>query len=463
MIERAKTGILILLVALSLVQTYFLAYRMPWLGTTTRSDQDYVNTELLGQGSNVEQVVFPEELILHLGSDEHAMIYPNTQFYELIVRQRLASREFKGFQVLVNPGLNWEEIRREHKGIELSFTKGISFELLKKLMKLDTEGGVQDSVMLSGVLIFAQEESEEVLAYFFDQNGSTVYQALHVDLTVKDIGDYIGFGQYLPRFTYMHGQLYVANEPIQATEYLYSYEVFTPEQMQRSLFFDSSTTRAIVNRSGSQIYTDGKRGLKVEQNGLWISYTNSVASQSSSAAFNENVYLAVDFVNQHGGWDTTYQLVNIPTVEERYVRFRKYIDQYPVIDISPFHYGYVHLGVQQGVVVEYERSLIKLPQQEERKEIRWLYGGNLLQNQLETYGRTDEIVTIYPALKVVPQQEQRIEFLPVWAVLLEDGSEEVLMDAMPAGYEPKHTVTTEMKKETEDQEQQEKQEQEQQQ
>src|SRR5690606_30826121 len=228
MIERAKTGILILLVALSLVQTYFLAYRMPWLGTTTRSDQDYVNTELLGQGSNVEQVVFPEELILHLGSDEHTMIYPNTQFYELIVRQRLASREFKGFQVLVNPGLNWEEIRREHKGIELSFTKGISFELLKKLMKLDTEGGVQDSVMLSGVLIFAQEESEEVLAYFFDQNGSTVYQALHVDLTVKDIGDYIGFGQYLPRFTYMHGQLYVANEPIQATEYLYSYEVFTP-------------------------------------------------------------------------------------------------------------------------------------------------------------------------------------------------------------------------------------------
>jgi len=440
MIERAKTGILILLVALSLVQTYFLAYRMPWLGTTTRSDQDYVNTELLGQGSNIEQVVFPEELILHLGNDEHSILYPNTQFYELIVRQRLASREFKGFQVLVNSELNWGDMRREHKGIELSFTQGVSFELLKKLLKLDTEGGVQDSVQLSSVLIFTQEESEEVLAYFFDQNGSTVYQAMHVDLTVKDIGDYIGFGQYLPRYTYMQDQLYVANEPIQATEYLYSYEVFTSEQMQRSLFFDSSTTRAIVNRSGSQIYTDGKRGLKVEQNGLWISYTNSVASQSSSAPMNENVYLAVDFVNNHGGWDTTYQLVKTLSQDERYVRFRKYIEQYPVIDISPFNYGYIQLAVQQGVVVEYERSLIILPKKEERKDIRYLYGGKLLSNQLETYSRTDEIVSIYPALKVVPQSEQKIEFVPVWAALLKDGSEEVLMDAMPAGFDPERVV-----------------------
>jgi len=435
MIERLKTGILIVLVALSLVQTYFLAYRMPWLGTTTRSDQDYVNTELLGQSSNVEQIIYPEELILHLGNDEHSIIYPNTQFYELIVRQRLASREFKGFQVLVNSPLNWEELRRQHKGIELSFTQGVSFELLKRLMKLNTDG-VQDNVQLSGIYIYAVEESEEVQAYFFDQNGSTVYQALHVDLTVKDIGDYVGFGEYLPRYTYVRDHLYVASEPIQATEYMYSYEVFTPEQMQRSLFFDSSSTRAIVNRSGSQIYTDGKRGLKVEQNGLWINYTNSVATQTNNVPLGENVFLAVDFVNQHGGWDTSYQLVKVPTQDERYVRFRKYIDQYPVIDISPFNYGYIQLGVQQGVVVEYERSLIKLPQQADRKEIRWLFGGKMLTNQLELYEYADDIVSIYPALKVIPQQEQKIQFVPIWAALLKDGREEVLMDAMPVGYDP---------------------------
>lgn len=435
MMERIKTGLLIFLVALSLVQTYFLAYRMPWLGTTTRTDQDYVNTELLGQISNVEQVIFPEELILHLGNDEHTIIYPHTQFYELILRQRLANREFKGFQVLTSASMNWDELRRQHKGIELSFTAGISFELLKKLLKLDTEG-VQDSVKLKGIYIYALEESEEVLAYFLDQNNSTVYQALHVDLTVKDIGDYIGFGQYLPRYQFIADQLYIAGEPIQATQYMYNYELFTSEQMQRSLFFDSSTTRAIVNRSGSQIYTDGKRGLKVEQNGLWINYTNSVASQTNSVPGSENVYLAVDFVNQHGGWDSRYQLVQIPVRQERYVRFRKFIEQYPVIDINPFNYGYIQVGLQQGTVIEYDRSLIKLPASAETKDIRWLYGGDQLKSQLEKYARADEVVSIYPALKAAPQQEAKIEFIPVWAVLLRDGSEEVLMEAMPAGYNP---------------------------
>lgn len=435
MIERVKTGLLIFLVALSLLQTYFLAYRMPWLGTTTRSDQDYVNTELLGQSSNVEQVIFPEELILHLGNDEHTIIYPHTQFYEIILRQRLASREFKGFQVMPAYDTDWDELRRVHKGIELSFTSGISMELLKKLLKLNTEG-IEDSKQITSIYIYALEETEEVQAYFFDQNGSIVYRALHVDLTVKDIGDYIGFGQFLPRYQFVADQLYIANEHIQATEYVYHYDVFTSEQMQRSLFFDSSTTRAIVNRSGSQIYTDGKRGLKVEQNGLWINYTNSVASQTNSVPESENVYLAVDFVNQHGGWDSKYQLVQTPIREQRYVRFRKYIEQYPIIDISPFNFGYIQLGLQQGAVFEYDRSLIKLPYVPESKDIRWLYGGEQLRKQIETYPRAEDIISIYPALKVVPLQDATIEFSPIWAVMLRDGSEHMLMDAMPVGYTP---------------------------
>lgn len=435
MIERGKTTLLIILVVLSLVQTYFLAYRMPWLGTTKRSDQDYVNTELLGQTSNVESVIYPEELILHLGNDEHTVVYPNTQFYNLILRQRLVNREFKDFQIVVNNKADWDQLKREHNGIELSFRNGISVELLKKLLKIETDI-LQDSVQIDSLYIYAIEESEEVHAFFYQHNGLAVYEAVRVDLTVKDIQDYVGFGEFLPRYQFVNQHVYLALEPIQATEYMFSYDALTPEQMQRSLFFDSSTTRAIVNRSGSQIYTDGKRGLKVEQNGLWISYSNSAASQTNSMQTSENVYVAVDFVNQHGGWDSSYQLVSIPNADEKYVRFRKYIEQYPVIDISPFNYGYIQLGLQQGVVVEYERTLITLPKIADSKSIRWLYGGKLLSNHLEIYSRSDEIVAIYPALKAVPKNSEQIQFIPVWAARMKDGTEEVLMEAMPEGIDP---------------------------
>ncbi|HIW33365.1 MAG TPA: YycH family regulatory protein [Candidatus Paenibacillus intestinavium] len=435
MMERFKSALLVFLVVLSLLQTYLLAYRMPWLGTTTRSDQDYVNTELIGKVSNVESVIYPEELILHLGEDKHTIVYPNTQFYDLIVRQRLANRELKGLQLVANKATDWTQLKRDHQGIELSFRNGISFDLLKKLLKIEADA-LHAATQIDRIYIYAVKESEEVHAFFFEKNGSTVYEAVRVDLTVKDLQDYVGFGEYLPRYEYLKEHLYVAIDPIQATEYSFGYDVITPEQMQRSLFFDYSTTRAIVNRSGSQIYTDGKRGLKVEQNGLWISYSNSTASQTNTAPASENVYVAVDFVNQHGGWDSSYQLANVPEADEKYIRFRKYIEQYPVIDISPFNYGYIQLGFQQGVVVEYERTLITLPSVAESKTIRWLFGGTGLRSQLESYSNKDKVVAIFPALTAVPQSDNQVKFIPVWAVQLQDGTEEVLMDAMLPGIDP---------------------------
>jgi len=436
MVEKLKTMLLVVLVVLSLIQTYFLAYRMPSLGTMTRSDQDYVSTELIGQTSSVESVVFPEELILHLGNEEHTILYPNTQFYDIILRQRLVNREFKSFQLVSGSSNDWDDIRNYQYGIELSFGTGISLELLKKLLKIDTEG-MLETIKINRILIYVAKESEDIHAFFFDRNGFNVYEAIRVDLTVKDVQDYIGFGQYLPRYERNDNEIYVATEPIQAAEMVYQYDIISPEKMQRSLFFDSSTTRAIVNRSGSQIYTDGKRGLKVEQNGLWINYTNSTASQASSIPMNENIYVAVDFVNQHGGWDAHYQYVGLSSENEhRQVKFRKYIDQYPVIDMSSLDYGYIKMIVQQGVIMEYDRTLITLPEKKESESIRWLHGGESLRQQLAKFERRNEVTALFPALKPMPQAENMLGFVPVWAVRLKDGTEEILMEAIPKGVVP---------------------------
>ena len=436
MMEKLKTSFLIFLVVLSLMQSYFLAYRLPSFGLMTRSDLDYVNSELLGQAKAIDDLIFPSQLIIHLGQDEHTMIYPKTQFYDLIISQRLANREFKGFQLVSQSTIDWELIKREQRGIELNFSEGISAELLKRVLKVDTDGLI-NVTLINKVLIYAVDTTEEVKAYFFDDEHNQVYEAVDVDLTVKDMQDYVGFGQYLPRYTYIRDQLYLASEPIQALTMRYTYDVISPEQMQRSLFFDSSATRAFVNRSGSQIYTDGKRGLQVEQNGLWITYTNSAASQTSVQETSENVYAAVDFVNQHGGWDTSYQFVSY--AEDNHiaeVSFRKYILHYPIIDISPFRYGHIHLTTQQGVVMEYERTMIQLPAIAEEKQIKWLYGGELLQQQYDQHQLKDDIVYVYPALKPYPQQNSVITFEAVWAAKLKDGTEFVFMDGIPVTIEP---------------------------
>lgn len=441
MIEKIKTGFLVFLVGLSLLQSYFLAYKMPSFGIMTSSDTDYVNTELLGQAKSIDDLLFPTQLIVHLSKDEHTIIYPKTQFYDLVVSQRLANREFKGFQLVSQQSMDWEQIKREYRGIELDFAEGITSELLKRVLKIETDG-VLAGKTISRVLIYAIDTTEEVKAFFFNQQNNEVYESIDVDLTVKDLQDYVGFGQYLPRYAYIKENLYLASEPVQALDFKFVYDVISPEQMQKSLFFDSSATRAFVNRSGSQIYTDGKRGLQVEQNGLWIAYTNSAATQSNAQEKNEDVYAAVDFVNQHGGWDTGYQLIaNSEDENNANVNFRKYILQYPIIDISPFRYARIHLNIQQGLIMEYERTMIQLPSIASEKEIKWLYGGKLLLQQYENHPQKDEIIAVYPALKPHPQSKSVIEFEAVWVARLKNGSELVLMEGMTYGLDPAQLET----------------------
>lgn len=439
MMEKVKTTALIVLVALSLLQSYLLAYSMPGLGATVRSDQDYVNKERLGTPSSVESVIFPEALILHKGGDKHTVLYPGTQFYEMILNQRIVGREFKGFQRSPADVLNWEEVRKNDIGIELLFENGISIELLQKLLKLEGDLLFLNE-KIDRIWILKAEGTEEIRTFFFSSEDDIVYESVRADLTVRDVQDYVGFGEHLPEYTVTADGLYIPAEPFMATEMVYPYETYTPEQMQRSLFFDSSTTRVFQDRSGSQIFTDGKRGLKVEQGGMWISYTNPAATTSNDTPLSENVYTSVDFINEHGGWDGMYRLISSsPEEEQKYVTFRKYIEQYPVIDSMSFQYGYMSLTLQKGVVSEYSRSLLTLSALAETRSPRWLQGGKELEKMLEAYPRRGEVSALFPALKVSHLEENKLRFAPVWVVRLTGGTEEVLMESYPVGYKPVST------------------------
>ncbi|CAM4375166.1 regulatory protein YycH of two-component signal transduction system YycFG [Paenibacillus endophyticus] len=437
--EKIKTTTLIVLVALSLLQSYLLAYSMPGLGATVRSDQDYVNTEPMGTATSVESVIFPETLVIHLGGNKHTIIYPGTQFYDMILNQRIQGREFKGFQRSPSDVLNWEEIRKNDIGIELRFENGIPVELLQKLLKLEGDLLFLNET-IDRIWIFKTTGTEEIRTFFFSSDGEMVYESVRADLTVRDVQDYVGFGQYQPKYTMTADGLYVPAVPIQSTEMLFPYETYSPDLMQRSMF-DPSTTRALEDRGGSQIYTDGKRGLQVEQNGKWINYTDPSAPQITENLLSDNVYASVDFVNQHGGWDGVHRFVNaLPGGEGKAIRFKQYVEQYPVLAASPFHYGYMKLTLQQGVVTEYARSLITLAADSESRTVRWLPGGEELQSILNRYDRRSEVKTLFPALQALPLDEERLRFNPIWAVRLADGTEEMLTDAYPSGYEPPKQV-----------------------
>ncbi|UVI30299.1 YycH family regulatory protein [Paenibacillus spongiae] len=436
--EKSKTWLLAGLVLLSLMQSYLLAYSMPGIGATFTPRQDYIKTEPMGTEEQVQNVIFPEDMVLHFGNDKHTVLYPGMNFYNLIY-DRMQGREFKGFQSNKIYVVDWDTVRERDIGVELRFGGGVPVELLGESFKLDGDLTFLNDV-INRIWIYKNNDREEVRTYFFSADGTTVYESVRADLTVNDVQNYVGFGEYSTPYRFVEDELYIPTEPLQAVESVVGYETYTPEQMQRNLFLDPSETRTINDRNGSQIYTDGKRGLQVELDGKWISYTDPVAGQGNGNNLSANVYASIQFINQHGGWDGMHRYLQPIHREEgqagHSIRYQQYYGSYPVIPAKPFLFGHMQLRLQQGVVSEYERSLITLKEKADSKEVRWLPGGDSLGKTLSGYARRSEVVAVYPAALVSQLKDSKLRFKPVWAVRLTDGSQDVLMPALPDTYDP---------------------------
>ncbi|MBD2846419.1 hypothetical protein IDH44_14555 [Paenibacillus sp. IB182496] len=434
MMEKAKTGALALLVALSLLQSYFLAYSFPSLGARESSEMSYVPTEKMGPEERIENLLFPENMVLHFGGDRHTVLYPDTVAYNQIW-EKLQSREFRGFQRIGGQAQDWEQVRSRYGGIELRFGYGVPPELLRKVLRLEEDMLLMEE-RIARIWIYRIAELDQIRVYLFSADGQTVYESRRADITVSDIHEYISFGARQPMYRTTDGNLYLPEQPLEAMEATATYDMYTPDQLLRNLNFDAGATKSFKDRSGTQIYTDSKRGLQVEQDGRWVRFTNPVAVTDSATQPSDSAYTAVSFVNSHGGWDGLHRLVLAGSTEYgRSVLFQQYYLSRPLLSAPLFRIGAMRLTVQQGVVTDYERSLVTLSGGAAEHTVRYLPGGDELAGRLAQYERRFEVEALYPALRTSQAGDMRVRLTPVWAVRLRDGTQETLASALPAGME----------------------------
>lgn len=434
MIEKGKSILLFLLVVLSLIQSYFLAYSMPNMEAKVKSELDYVKTESLGTEEKVENLIFPEQLVLHMGEDKHTVFYPSTQPYYKLILDKLQSREFKGIQRDLVNSVDWDQIRQENKGVELRFGRDIPFELLQRVFKIDNDFLFWgDSI--ERIWIYASKGSDEVRTFFFSSDGRNVYESERADITIGDVEGYVGFGQYWDPYSSEDGNVYVPDKSVtRLLKMEIPFSRYTTEQMQDNLFFDPTTTQTIQERQdGPQFYVDYKSGLKIEQDGVWMSYTNPVAPSNNENDVIENVMAAISFVNEHGGWNGKHQLVKeLQSESESMIRFQQYYRDVPIVSSSTENFGFMQLTLQQGVVSSYERSLIVLGNEIKNKSSRQLLGGDQLRtllNKLDLNERSVE--SLFPAYRPSLEKESVI-MTPVWVARLLSGEVVIVADSTPA-------------------------------
>lgn len=427
--ESVKSLLLTLLVVCSLVQSYFLIYRLPGSDPVVKTESDYIKTENMGQGSDVESMLFPSQIAIHLAEDRHTIFYPESTFYNLIY-SRLKGRQFDGFQRYALDNINWDEIRRNHTGLELEFDEGIPVVLLQRVMQIAPDP-LFDVENINRILIHNTDTDDQVRVFFFSSQGDIVYEATKADLTVQDVRQQVDFGKEWVPYTLADG-IYIPEQSVSMVETGLNVEMFTTDQMQSSLFFDPSITRYIREKDGSEIYTDSKRSLQVRQNRNWINFTDPAAPAAGENNPGRDVLTAVDFVNQHGGWNGLFHLnqSNGAGDGQHTIVFQQYygtgpFGSLPIIDLPSFRYSEISLDMRQGTITGYERSLIYPAEGEWRKEIVELPGGDELRERLAALEEGAQPLKLYPAYFPSLTQEGLL-LKPVWAVKLSNGATRIL-------------------------------------
>jgi regulatory protein YycH of two-component signal transduction system YycFG len=429
MMERIKSVVLTVLVIVSLIQSYFLAYSSPKFENVVQTD--YVQNEIIGTQAELQDVLFPEQIILHSGNNTHTLLPLSLQFYHMIYDNFLKRKLYDGFRMsdTATLNVNWDVIRKQSKGIELRFKEGIPLSVLQNILQIKPDNPLADDI-ISRIWIYVIDNTDQVRTFFFSDKNSVVFEAVKVDISASDVHKYVALGQYLTPYHTVTGDYYLPDKPLTMARIQTSYTEFTADQLKRSLFVDPSMTRYLVERDGTKIYTDGKRGLQLKDDTHWMNYSDPISTPVEiSNDLNENLLSSIRFINQHGGWNGSYiysRMSSDLNKGPQTFEFRQYVDNFPLIGLTPSTFGYIKLVLQRGVVSIYERSLINIDDKQVVKTESILPGGKILDDMIRDYAKSLDIVSVFPSYQVIVMKGKKVDLVPRWAVELKDGTTEFL-------------------------------------
>jgi regulatory protein YycH of two-component signal transduction system YycFG len=424
MIESLKSIFLVLLIGTSLYQSFILAsYSPPKIEPIQQSN--YVQTETPGKQSELADMLFPDQLIIHLGNQQHSVLYPNNYYYTRLL-DNIKQRSFKGFRktsmYLVN--VNWEEVRTKQLGVEIRFRDGIPFTILQQLFRIEGEIPVEND-KITKIWIYSKGTNDEVRAFFFTDSPGVGYEVIGADFTSKDVENFVAYGEPTNLYkTTNSGDYYLPLKPLRLPSYTFTYTQLTADQLKQSLFVDPGITRYLKERDGSEIYTDSKRGFQLNRDQRWVTYSDPVAPAASKTEVLDDLLAGIKFINQHIGWDGKYMVSRTPQkqlMDNQTFMFRQYYESLPIVTAQPEGFGTMKMEVQKGVISGFERSMVIPDLKSAQRRDNELMSGEALEERLQYYKNRSSIASIFPAYRPLVT-DKTLTLTSVWALEMRDGT-----------------------------------------
>lgn len=430
MLEGIKTTLLILLVFLSVFLTWQTWTYQPHYDYILPTE--YVTHEGLAKAKGNNELIRPERIIYHYGEDKHKVSYPEMFQYGVIQRQ-MSNWYLYNFRELEETQYEqWLELANHYEGIELSFPTGVPFRLLSDILNIRIEETTLP--LVNRIWIYNDKLTQEVYAMLISEEEQKVVKA-RTGISGGELRQYLLLGESRPFYqTYQFkerrvGEVYpvqyLSTVPTELTEYRYFYQQIPVGTMIPYLFVDPTLVRQIQDQMGDGFYTDGSRGLQVNQNQLSMYYFHPLPEHLQNDTLSDTyVQRSIQFVNQHKGWEQSYFLYHIDTQEPNgtiQVQFRKYLGDYPIVtEQKEEEQNVIQLEVQFDRVVGYFRPLIEIDRVMSQVKRELPPGIEVIQSLEKSGFALNKIENMYIGYKS-EIQEYYVSYIPYWVIELKNG------------------------------------------
>ncbi|MDK2882229.1 MAG: hypothetical protein PWP58_565 [Bacillota bacterium] len=424
-LERLKSGLLVLFVALSIYLSLLLWEGMPPVEAPA-PDLPTGGT-YWGAGRDPISLLAPSRLVFYPGEGAPTLVYPGSSYFQkaweaaLDVLQQLGSLKPEELTGEKRSRREWETAFKG-PAVELIFPVAITGDIWGPVLDYPPDFKLPWPVKR---VVFLPSRQPALLLV---GGGNDEALGLRIPRAPAALTSILEELEKMPRASYrelkpplpVQAGVYVPAQPVSLPVLRVSGEAVNPEVVAGSFFADLSLTRRIHERDGAIIFSDGRRGVRVAPEGS-VEYSAPEVALGGTFLPAQALERAARFVTQHGGWPEEARaaaLTPVSTAAGAYWRlaFNQYLEGLPVLTPS------IEIELTDRGIGRYRRKVLQ-----EEMHVGWVkVSADKLEEQILSAGRLkkgDRVADAFLAYSIDAGPDGEALLRPVWAVETAAGDE----------------------------------------
>lgn len=358
-IEQIKSIALFLLVFLSLGLTFII-----WNFTPTTLDPIDDPTPAIDTAiadtKKIEQVVRPVKILYH--SEDRVSGSVNKDEIDLFLSS-MSQWQINELTLLADEATPDEmtDYMHDPSRAVLYYPGSVPFPVYDAMMDI-SDTSVPEATFNRLVINWESSANGELIVYFINSESGRIYEGI-IPLTdfSKFERNIINPSEEYPLYVTNESigamPIYVPEEPVETSSYVYLYEE-TPLEVYADRLFEGSGFQPAGNLIDGG-YTDNTGAfLEKEAAVKGLNFVQSKAETADPAIPSELVFNTVKFINDHGGWTNDYYYFGMAPLNQE-IEYRLFINNMPVFGSALSAEINVKWGITDGKeqVFRYERPI----------------------------------------------------------------------------------------------------------